>query len=380
MTRNNPDDRVTLLDALLDAAVEAIIVIDEQGAVTLFNRGAEKLLGHTEADVIGRNVNMLMPEPFQSAHDGYIHNYRQSNKAKIIGIGREVLALHANGTEIPVHLSVGEARLDSGRFFVGILHDQSQRAQLETELSSQRKQVSGLERTLAHVHRTSMLGEMAAGIAHEINQPLAAISSYADGGRRLLAASDSANADLIYALEKIGEQARRAGGVIQRMRGLARRQEPPKDYHDLNQVIADLIELAQLEAHESEAPIELQLAETLPQVKMDPIQIQQVVLNLVRNGLEAMVKRSQAALGLIIVTEQSAEQVQVAVVDHGVGVPKDKQQRVFEPFQTTKPTGMGIGLSICATIVRQHGGKIWCEDNPAGGSRFVFTLPIEESQ
>ncbi len=367
-----------LLEALLRAAVDAIIVITENGAVQLFNPGAEELFGYTSDEVVGCNVNMLMPDPDRSRHDGYLQRYLNTGQARIIGIGREVTAQNKRGETFPVELSVGQARLNGGKLFVGILRDLRQRDRLRSQLRDEREQVRELERSLAHVHRTSTLGEMAAGIAHEINQPLAAVSTYADGCRRLLERNRLEPDRIDLALTKIGEQARRAGEVVKRMRSLAKDQPGLLERRSINDVINELIDLARLEARESDAPIELRLADEIDDVVIDTVQVQQVILNLIRNGLEAMVTASQCQLGLLIITCQRDERVEVAVVDHGVGVAEDQLEQIFHPFETTKADGMGIGLSICNTIIRRHGGRLWCESNPDGGSRFVFTLPTAE--
>lgn len=370
-----------LLAALMDSAVDGIVVIDGDANVCLFNVGAQRLFGYAASEVLGRNVKMLMPEPFHSLHDGYVHRFQQTRERRIIGIGREVRAVNKSGEEFPIDLSVGEAQLAGGPMYVGILRDLRQREQLQTQLRAERRNVRELERSLAHVHRTSTLGEMAAGIAHEINQPLAAISTYADAGHRVLGRDAPDLTKLDHALQRIGEQARRAGDVVQRMRDLAQPRETPRELRQINDIVNDLLELAMLEARECDAPIRLGLAEDLPQVSVDSVQIQQVLLNLIRNGLEAMVLRSQAALGLTITTSAQDNNVVVCVADSGPGVEPERVEEIFHPFQTSKPSGMGIGLSICTTIVGRHGGRLWYEPNPGGGSRFLFTLPTgEESQ
>ena len=367
-----------LLKALLDSAVDGIIVIDSAGHIVLFNRGAEEMFGRTWEDVEGKNVHVLMPEPFHSAHDHYMDRYLATGERRIIGIGREVQAVNADGEEFPIDLSVGEAPIDGESFFVGILRDLRQRANLEAQLRTERQHVRQLERTIEHVHRTSTLGEMAAGIAHEINQPLSAISTYADAGLRFLDKDRVHREKLGHALEQIGSQARRAGEVIKRMRELAKPNSAVREVCRIEDIIADLLELAKLEAKETNAPISLDLAKDTAPVDVDTVQIQQVLLNLVRNGLEAMVKRSQSDAGLRITTEQRDATVAVCVADHGIGIAPDKVDEIFHPFETTKPAGLGMGLSICSTIIRNHGGNLWYEPNENGGSKFWFTLPIAD--
>lgn len=367
-----------LLEALLGAAVDGICIIDEDATILSFSKGAQELLGYAPDDVMGRNVTALMPEPYRSEHDGYMSRYLTTREAHIIGIGREVRAQRADGEIFPIDLSVGEAPVAGGSLFVGIMRDLRRRTSLEKELQLERAHARELERSLAHVHRVSTMGEMAAGIAHEINQPLAAISTYADAGQRIIESSEPDLQKLAYALRNIAQQARRAGDVVQRMRDMARDVETARSAVNINDVLRNLLVLVELEARDSEAPIKLQLAEGIGPVRVDQVQIQQVIINLVRNGLEAMIKRSQAQQGIHIRTEDRGSEVAVSVTDHGEGVPADKVDAIFLPFETSKPNGMGIGLSICSTIVQRHGGKLEYEPNPEGGSRFVFTLPYAE--
>lgn len=368
-------DGDALLQALVNASVDGIIVIDREGIVHLFSAGAQRMFGYRGEEVLGQNVSLLMTSEDRSHHDDYLQRYHRTGERHIIGIGREVRGRQKDGEEFPLDLSVGEAT-DAG-LYIGILRDLRQREHLEQLLHEEREQVRDLERSLAHVHRASTLGEMAAGIAHEINQPLAAISSYADAGVRLLSGEPVKTHRLSYALEQIGNQARRAGKVVQRMREMAGQDAAVLETVAINDLIGDLLELARLEARELDAPITLDLADNLPPVRVDPVQIQQVLLNLIRNGLEAMVKRSQARLGLKISSELVDPQtLRVCVTDHGVGVDPDQVESIFNAFHTSKPTGMGMGLSICRTIVRRHNGRLWYEPVPTGGSRFLFTLPV----
>lgn len=367
-----------LLKTLLDAAPEAIVVAGADGRIILFNTGAENLFGYTAEQARGQDVSMLMSDRDSASHGDYMDRYMGTGEKRIIGIGREVIGRNSAGEDFPLHLSVGDASRGDDRMFVAIMHDLTQRTQLQAELRDERAHASELERTLANVHRSSTLGEMTAGIAHEINQPLAAMSSYADAGKRLIS-QESPDLDKIsYAFNQIAEQARRAGGVVERIRALSRQQETPRELNCINEVISALMALLEMEARQSGAPIDLKLADNLPKLYLDAIQIQQVLLNLARNGLEAMVRPSQISRGLRIETQRVGEDIHVAVTDHGTGVELDQRERIFEPFQTSKPSGMGVGLSICRTIVRGHGGRLWCEENPEGGSCFVMALPISK--
>ncbi|MEM6936393.1 MAG: PAS domain S-box protein, partial [Pseudomonadota bacterium] len=246
-------DESGLLKALLDAAVEAIVISDESGEILLFNRGAQTLFGYTEEEAQGQNVRILMGSHDHAHHDRYMESYLGTGQRKIIGIGREVAGRHRDGDELSIHLSVGHASVDGRQLFVAIMQDLRPRNQLQSELQAERRNISDLQQTLASVHRTSTLGEMSAGIAHEINQPLAAMATFADAGRRLLSKDPPDGERLNYALEQIGEQARRAGRVVERIRALSRREDTPRSTRPINEVIRELMELAELEARDSGA-------------------------------------------------------------------------------------------------------------------------------
>src|SRR5690349_18866138 len=286
-------------NALLDAAVDAIILIDPRGRISRFNVAAERMFGYTEAEVIGHNVSMLMPEPYRSQHDGYLHRYGSTGERRIIGIGREVEARRKDGSTFPIDLSVGEfqaqpvptghhRRTDDDQQdhgFVGIIRNL-------TERKAQTREAEGLRARLTHVGRLGTLGEMVSGIAHEVNQPLTAISNYASACRRMVQSGTIGGEELAGALDKIGAQAERAGQVIRGLRALVRRRDEQREPLDVNQLIRDVIKLVEFEVRQAGYHLVLQLSEPLPAVSGDAVQIQQVVLNLIRNGLDAMLERA----------------------------------------------------------------------------------------
>jgi len=384
------------LGALLDAAVDPMILIDPRGSITRFNAAAERIFGYSAAEVLGRNVSMLMPDPYQREHDGYLERYNRTDNPRIIGIGREVVALRKDGSTFPIDLSVGEFRRgpsaearresDQGEHgFVGILRDITARKEQERQLRSNAEalqrmfsEAEELRARLTHAGRLGTLGEMVSGIAHEVNQPLTAIASYASACRRLLQSGQSDPAELAAVLDKISAQAERAGQVIRGLRTLARREEAMRDRLDVNQLVADVARLVTFEFRTAGWRLDLQLAPELPPVLCDGVQIQQVVLNLLRNAIEAM---SETAGGdtVELVTELQAGQVQVRVSDRGTGVAPDVVDRLFQPFHTTKPEGMGLGLSICKSIIAAHGGELRYEPHAGGGAIFTIRLPVGES-
>ena len=360
--------------ALLDAAVDAIVVIDEGGSVVTFNRAAERMFGYAAADVLGKNVSVLMDEPYRSEHDRYVARYVTTGDAHIIGKGREVDARRANGEVFPVSLAVGEAVDGDVRRFVGIVRDLSEQRAAEQSARS-------LELRLAHVGRFNLMGEMAAGIAHEINQPLAAIATYAQAGKRVLQRGNPDVAMLAEVCSKIDDQARRAGQVIENLRKFIRKQEIDTQSLDVNRVVEDALNLIEVDAHSEGIPVRVRAAEELPRVRADALQLQQVLLNLTRNSVDAMRGGLGRERGIIITTERGeGGGVRIRVADHGHGVSAQLGEHIFHPFVTTKRDGLGVGLAISKTIIQSYGGMLRYSDNPGGGAVFTIELPAEQAQ
>ncbi len=228
---------------------------------------------------------------------------------------------------------------------------------------------------LAHVDRIHAMGEMASGIAHEINQPLAAIVSYAAAGRKMLESGDTDLSELKRAMTGIGTAAGKAGEVLRELRAMLRKREPRRVPADLNGLVSEALVLADASSHESGIKIETELAGRLPPTAVDPIQIQQVILNLLQNGIEA--SRSHAGTGVVIRTRSTdGDRLELSVLDSGAGISAEHAARLFEPFFTTKKDGMGLGLSISRSIIEAHEGRLWFSPNPDGGAIFHFTLPV----
>ncbi|MCC5866973.1 MAG: PAS domain S-box protein [Gammaproteobacteria bacterium] len=356
--------------ALLQAAVDAIIVIDEAGSILQFNPAAERIFGFSQAEVLGRNVSMLMPPHYAQAHDGYMAHYHATGERRIIGIGREVEARRRDGTVFPIELSVGQVDLPGASHYVGIIRDISARKRAEQEMRE-------LQERLARVGRFSTMGEMAAGLAHEINQPLGAINTYAQAASRMISAGGSYDIqDMEHICRQVSEQARRAGEVIRRLRGFLRTEESGRQRLDCNSLIREIMFLAEIDAREHGVPLALALADDLPTVDGTAVEIQQVILNLIRNAVDAMSGQPDRSRGVIIATARGAEGgVECSVTDHGPGVAADIAGQIFHPFVTSKRNGLGVGLSISRTIIHAHGGKLSFVPNPAGGTIFSFHLP-----
>jgi two-component system sensor kinase FixL len=355
------------LRALFAAAVDGLVVIDETGRILAFGAAAERMFAYQAADVIGQPVDILMPEPHRSRHAAYLRQYLETGDARIIGIGRELDARRSTGETFPVWLTVGEARTDGGRRFVGIIRDLT--AQRAAE-----KRARVLETRLAHVGRFNLMGEMATGIAHEINQPLSAIATYAQTAQRVLE-SDSPNVEsALEVCRKIEEQALRAGQVVQNIRKFVRQQELITETLDVNRVIADVWGLIEADTRAQGIKASVRYTEGLAAVRGDALQLQQVLLNLTRNAVDAMSEGLPKGTLVVETGHEPDGGVRVSVADDGPGIPKSLGDNIFHPFVTTKAGGMGVGLAISRSIVQSYGGRLTFGDRPEGGAIFTVSL------
>jgi two-component system sensor kinase FixL len=359
------------LQSVLDTAPDAVMVIDESGTLRSFSPAAERLFGYRRDEAIGRNVRMLMPSPYREQHDGYIERYIRTGERRIIGIGRVVVGARKDGSTFPLELSVGEMRTPGGRFFTGFVRDLTERQKSDVRMQE-------LQAELTHISRLSAMGEMASALAHELNQPLAAIANYLRGTRRLIARGEIEEKVVTDALDKASDQAIRAGDIIRRLRDFVARGEADTAAEPVSKIVEEATALALVGAKERGVEIALQLDHTADLVRADRVQIQQVVVNLVRNALDAMEGTERRKLSIISKPARDG-MVEIAVSDTGSGLAPEAADRLFRPFFTTKDHGMGVGLSICRNIVEAHGGKIWAEANPGGGTVFRFTLRAVEA-
>lgn len=481
------------LSALLNAAADAMVLIDERGVVTRFNAAAERVFGYAAGDIVGHNVSMLMPQPYRREHDSYLERYQSTGDPHVMGVGREVVAQRKDGSTFPIDLAIGEFRTSTGRGYVGIMRDISERKRYEEQLRQSNEELrliferaptaimitdldghifnanracselfgysvealsdtlhldlvhpedrrialehfgqlrsSGgscqyeirylkadgsvmhalhyaaaatdaagqplmlvgevidrsalyqatreaedLRARLAHVGRIGTLGEMVSGIAHEVNQPLTAIANYASACRRMMLGGQTSPGEMLSILEKIAGQAERAGQVIRGLRSLAKRTDSQRQLLDCNQLVRDVVRLVEFELRGSELTLDLQLSGDLPPVLADGVQIQQVILNLIRNAMEAMADDTTVKT-VTVETSEADARVAIRVSDRGPGLPADLAHRLFEPFFTTKKQGMGLGLSICKSIATAHGGELSYTQNRWRGATFALELP-----
>jgi two-component system sensor kinase FixL len=354
--------------SILDTVPDAMIVIDGNGIIQFFSSAAERMFGYSEQEAAGLDVSMLMPEPDHSRHAGYLARYHATRERHIIGIGRIVTGRRRDGATFPMHLSIGEMQSGGKPYFTGFAHDLTEHQQTQTRLRE-------LQSELVHVSRLSAMGEMASALAHELNQPLAAISNYMKGARKLLAGSADPNASKIEpALDRAAEQAIRAGQIIRRLRDFVSRGESEKRVESLSKLIEEAGALGLAGAREQNVQLRFRLTPEADLVLADRVQIQQVLVNLFRNALEAMAQSQRRELS---VTNRKIDDdlIEIAVSDTGTGFHEEVMPNLFKTFFTTKDTGMGVGLSISRSIVEAHGGRMWAENNDAGGATFRLTLP-----
>jgi two-component system sensor kinase FixL len=370
MNRRAPASDIAF-EALLDAAVDAIIIIDHRGTIERVNRATLQLFGYDEEELLGRNVKVLMPEPHRSRHDGYLENYLGGGEAGIIGRGREETAVRKNGEVFPILLTVSEVLQPGRRHFVGFVRDLS-------ETRAAEEQVRRLESRLLRADRLVTLGELTAGIAHEINQPLTAIAAYADAGRSLSGGSDDAlRRELVTIFERIGGQSRRAAEVVRRLRRMVRGGTVQKARHDINQIIRNVLLLFEHELNNLDIEIDFDPIEPACELYVDDVQIQQVLVNLVKNSLDALIDADSDNGRIRIRLQRAGSEFLISVSDNGPGIDKELRQRLFEAFFTTKRKGVGLGLSICKSIATAHGGTLHYSRPREGGSRFTLSLPLE---
>ncbi len=355
-----------LMRTILETGPDAMLIIGADGAISRFSPAGEALFGWSADEVVGRDISMLMPEPFRSEYASYLDEYRASGIRRVTGQSREVLGLRKDGEQFSMMLHVGEVKSGDTVYFTGFIHDL-------TELRDATQRTLDLRAQLAHVWSIHSLGEMAAVLAHELNQPLAAISNYVRGARTMTARLELRDDDIIDALDRAGDQAIRAGEIIRRMRSLVTRSAIERKPESLRALINEVDFMTNLVAREAKANVRYTFAEGPDEVLVDRVQIQQVVMNLVRNATEAMHDARWKILAISTVREPGAWVVRVD--DSGPGMSPESAERLFQPMQSDKTGGMGLGLSICRTIVEAHGGSIWAEDSLLGGASFCFKLP-----
>lgn len=359
------------LDAVLDTMVDGVIMIDEAGLIQRYNPACSLIFGYNKDEVIGKDVSLLMPQPDKSRHGTYITNYQTTRKARIIGIGREVKGRRKDGSIFPMYLSVGEMPGENRHAFVGIIRDLS----AETV---QREKFDALQQEHFHLSRVAAMDQMGAAIAHEINQPLTAIMNYLEAGAILLGQNKFPNSGkLENILSQSALQAERAANILTRLRQFIETGHIEKKSEDLAQIIKSAADLT-LPVYKTEhIDVDILLPAALPQVVVSDVQIQQVLVNLIRNACEAMQDSGEKTL-TIEADIEGPDFVRVGVIDTGAGLTPDQFDKLYEPFSSSKKGGLGVGLSISQSIISNHDGRLWAEQKSPRGTGFYFTLPAAQ--
>lgn len=364
--------RESHLRSILSTVPDAMVVIDDRGCIISFSAAAERLFGYREAELLGANVSRLMPAPDRDRHDNYIERYLATGEKRIIGIGRVVFAARKDGTTFPMELSIGETAEGHQKIFTGFIRDLTERQRTEERLET-------LQSELIHVSRVSAMGTMASTLAHELNQPITAVTNYVEAIRDLLAAPAADDIPMIRdALDETAKEALRAGHIVRRLRDFVARGEVEKTVEKLPPLINDAAVLGLMGAREKGIEPIFDLDPYASPVLVDKVQIQQVLINLIRNAVEAMAGCPVRRLRVTSQVEASGF-ARVTVADTGTGLAPDVAERLFSAFVSTKAEGMGLGLSICRTIVEANGGRIWADAVADGGTAFTFTLPLAET-
>ena len=356
---------------VVEAAPNAMIMVNQEGQITLANQQAEKTFGYSREELLGQSVEMLVPEQVRSGHRGFRHDYLCDPQARPMGAGRELFGRRKDGSEVPVEIGLSPIHTSKGLLVLASIVDITERKLAELEAARQRHD-------LAHLARVTALGELSSSLAHELTHPLTAILSNAQAAQRFLADDDVDLDEVREILNDIVIQDQRAGEVIHGLRLMLRKGELQEhcDDVDLNEVIRDVVNLMRSDLINRNVTLDTDLAQKLPAITGDRVQLQQVLLNLALNGCEAMADYNSSERRLVIASQWENGAVRVSVADRGGGIPEEKMQQVFERFFTTKKEGMGLGLSVCRTIIDAHRGKIWATNDAGCGATFHFSLPI----
>jgi len=357
----------SFLRSIVDASPVAIITSDEKGTMLSFSRKAEVIFGYKESEALGQNLTLLIPEPDRSRHDQYLNHYLETGERRIIGKARQVMALKKNGERFPVALHTNEFH-DGERIFIGFIEDRSEQIATEQRLEDVKNQ-------LQHMGRISAMGEIATSIAHELGQPLTAAASLAGAVSLTLRKVEFPQRDdAISHLNETVSEIRRASEIIRQMRDFMRKHKTAKSLHDVNHVVEEAIAIALIGAEAGGVHVTTNLGSDVGEAALDRIQIQQVIINLIRNSIDAM--QDVEEKHLTISTAKRGDFIEVKVSDTGHGFSDNVKKRLFEPFFTTKEEGMGIGLAISKSIIDAHQGEIIIVETESLGAMFIIKLPV----
>ena len=367
------EHRARSLAAIVESSDDAIIGLTLNGLVTSWNKAAERTFGYAAAEMTGQPISRLAAPGYEAETMEILNRVRRGDPVEHY----ETLRRHKDGSVL--HVSLTESPIyDADGHLVGaskVVRDITESKASEAALQASKARLQELHSELLHVSRLSAMGQMAAMVTHELNQPLTAIGNYMAAAMALLERGGDIPASRLRSLtERASEQALRAGQIIERLRGFASRGESDKRIEAVPPLLNEAAELVLIGIKQKGIGIEVQ--PDLPDVKIlaDKIQVQQVLLNLLRNAAEAVDGQEHCKIELAAETQDGA--LQISVIDNGPGLPEEVQARLFEPFISTKRSGMGVGLSICNQIVAAHDGRLWAEPNPDGGTIFRILFPL----
>jgi PAS domain S-box-containing protein len=361
---------------LIETASDAVVSVDESGTIQFANPSTMRIFGYDPTELIGKPVTVLMPEFMRKEHENGFTRYLSTGRRHGKWQGMEVIGLRKNGEEFPIEVSLGELIRDGHRVFTGFIRDISRKKRAEEAWREAQQALQTTQAELSRVSRLTTMGELAASIAHEVNQPLAAVTNNANACLRLLANRKLDPEVLRRALEEIVADGTRASAVIARIRAFIMKTPHQKNELDISEVIQEVLALAGRELHKNGVVLECQLAKALPGVMGDRVQLQQVLLNLIMNAIEAMatVTNRPRSLWVQSCIGESGD-VRIEVRDSGTGLGLEAD-RLFTPFFTTKANGMGMGLAISRSLIETHGGQLSAATNFPHGAVFSFTLPV----
>jgi two-component system, LuxR family, sensor kinase FixL len=352
----------------VEASPNAMVMVDREGHIVLLNTQAESVFGYSREELLGRSVELLIPDPHRSTHAGYRQQYLQAPSMRAMGVGRDLHGRRKDGSEVLLEVGLNPIKMPDGMAVLASIVDISARRRGETEMAQQRNE-------LAHLSRVTMLGELSGSLAHELNQPLMAILSNAQAALRFLE-RDPGNLDEVrQILLDIAEDDKRAGEVIRRLRSMLKKDDVRHVPLDVNEVVRDVLKIIHSDLINRKVTVSTDLAADLPAAMGDRVQMQQVVLNLIMNGCDAM-DGTSGERRLELRTAMLPEgDIEISVTDRGSGIPPEDLEQIFAPFVSTKSDGMGLGLAVCLTIVNAHGGRLWATNNTDRGATFHVTLP-----
>lgn len=363
--RRQAEERFRLV---VESSPTAMLMVDSAGCIALANGQAERVFGYSKAELLGQRIEMLVPTRSRAGHERYRTNLFEAPEARSMGGDRGIFGRQKDGSDVPVQITLKPIRVADDSFVLASVTDLSERLRNEQEIALQREE-------LAHLSRISLLGEMSGSLAHELNQPLTAVLSNAQAALRFLDRDEPDLGEVRDSLVQIVENDKRAGEVIRRLRAMLRKEQVSYEKLQINDVVRDVLRFINSDLLNRNIATQLDLGMNLPAVRGDRVQLQQVLLNLVINACDAMEGIDDRRTLTLRTRTGPPSLIDIQVSDVGRGIPSQDLERIFTPFVTSKPHGMGFGLAVCRTIIEAHHGVIWATSNGASGATLHVQLP-----